>query len=253
MLPQLLSEPTYSLFESLRTVFGYSWHLALLFYSPRNKYSKGGILPPHAFLYMCAASIWATNLRFLDRDIKRISFEDIRHPSLKVNDRLHDRREDLIRLKAALLETNRHVPPNLDEFLERFPHLTNKTEARWFSPIIHLQETLEEAEKLEVFLMDTFQLLMSSMSVLDSRTSIEQAQRGQQLTQLAFVYIPLSFITGVFGMNVKEINGSPLSIWVTVMALLVALALTAIVSWLYGLYDRRSRRQRVKDPSSEPE
>lgn len=119
VLPQLLSEPTYSLFESLRTVFGYSWHLALLFYSPRNKYSKGGILPPHAFLYMCAASIWATNLRFLDRDIKRISFEDIRHPSLKVNDRLHDRREDLIRLKAALLETNRHVPPNLDEFLER--------------------------------------------------------------------------------------------------------------------------------------
>lgn len=35
------------------------------------------------------------------------------------------------------------------------------------------------------------------------------AIRGQRLTRLAFLYIPMSFVTGVFGMNVMEINGSP--------------------------------------------
>lgn len=74
--------------------------------------------------------------------------------------------------------------------------------------------------------MDSFNLLMSSMSVLEARRSIEQAERAQRLTLLAFIYFPLSFVTGVFGMNVKEINGSPLSLSVFFAVLAIATALT---------------------------
>jgi len=37
----------------------------------------------------------------------------------------------------------------------------------------------------------------------------------------AFLYVPFSFVTGIFGMNMKEINGSPLPMWVPVAAFLV--------------------------------
>jgi hypothetical protein len=69
---------------------------------------------------------------------------------------------------------------------------------------------------LEKFLRDSFALPMSSISVMEAGSINEQAQQGQMITRLTFLYVPLSFVTGIFGMNVKEINGSPLPIWVPV-------------------------------------
>lgn len=77
--------------------------------------------------------------------------------------------------------------------------------------------------------MDSFHLLVSSTSVLNAETEMEQANRSQRLTQLAFLYVSLSFVTGIFGMNVKEINGSRLSGWVAVVALAVTAGCTAAV------------------------
>jgi len=47
-----------------------------------------------------------------------------------------------------------------------------------------------------------FQALMSTLSILESQRAIAQAQSISKLTQLAFFFIPLSFIATVFGMNV---------------------------------------------------
>ena len=96
-----------------------------------------------------------------------------------------------------------------------------------------MQATFDEAETTEKFLMDTYQLLMSSISVLDSQTSIDQARRAQTLTQLALIYVPFSFVTSIFGMNVKEINGSPLPMWVPVAAFLVVSACTLGILFLW--------------------
>jgi Mg2+ and Co2+ transporter CorA len=41
----------------------------------------------------------------------------------------------------------------------------------------------------------------------------------------------LSFVTGIFGMNVAEINGSPLSVWVAVVSLVIIIAGTAAIFW----------------------
>jgi Mg2+ and Co2+ transporter CorA len=53
------------------------------------------------------------------------------------------------------------------------------------------------------------------------------------LTRLAFLYVPLSFVTGIFGMNVREIDGSPLPIWVCVAALAVTgtCKLATLATW----------------------
>lgn len=86
-----------------------------------------------------------------------------------------------------------------------------------------------DAQKLEGFLMETFQLLMSTITVLDAQAGIEHAKRSARLTQLATIYVLLSFVTGIFGMNVKEINGSALPLWVSAVALVVVAVLTALI------------------------
>lgn len=77
--------------------------------------------------------------------------------------------------------------------------------------------------------METVQLLMSSISVVDAEMSIHQAESAKKLTLLAFFFIPGSFVTGLFGMNVAEINGSPLPAWVSLVTLLAVLAVTVLL------------------------
>jgi Mg2+ and Co2+ transporter CorA len=73
--------------------------------------------------------------------------------------------------------------------------------------------------------------LLSTMSILESQKSIEQSEQVNKLTRLAFVYIPLSFISSVFGMNVKEIQANP-SIWVFFATAIAFTFLSiCVVSW----------------------
>lgn len=57
-------------------------------------------------------------------------------------------------------------------------------------------------------------LEMNMISILDSKKSIEQAQRIQMLTFLAYLFIPLTFTCSIFSMNVYELNGTKSPIWV---------------------------------------
>lgn len=45
-------------------------------------------------------------------------------------------------------------------------------------------------------------LLTSNMGLLDSRRSIDEAHAVSRLTELAFVFVPLSFATSIFGMQI---------------------------------------------------
>ena len=47
----------------------------------------------------------------------------------------------------------------------------------------------------------TFQALMGTMSILESQKAINEAEEVTKLTQLAFFFIPLTFVAGIFGMN----------------------------------------------------
>ena len=56
-----------------------------------------------------------------------------------------------------------------------------------------------------------------------------QAVRTAKLTQLAFIYIPLSFVTSIFGMNVRELSDPVPPIWVCVVTLVIVAAATAAI------------------------
>ncbi|KAK0346641.1 hypothetical protein LTR59_002566 [Friedmanniomyces endolithicus] len=184
-------------------------------------------LPVLPFLYLLSNSIWISNLRHLDSEIKHASYVEIRNPDQKINDRLHDLRGDLADFRARVAGTNTYTPSVLADYYDDFPMILNRHHQSFYSPAENHQVMLDQAAKLESLLMDTFQILMSSLNVRDSQISIEQARRGTLVAYLAFFYVPFAFVTGVFGMNIKEINGSPLSIWVCIVTLAVTIALTA--------------------------
>jgi hypothetical protein len=228
--------------QSLGNVFSHQWHSRILF-SPDIPNSMALSAP--AMLYLISASLWDSNLRFLDNDIKQISFRDLRKPSVQVNAKLHDRREDLYLLKGFVQDTRRYMSPDVVEWYEsNFAPLQKLNLV--VSPAVTFERLIGEADKLSDFLMDSFQLLMSTMSTLDAQTSLEQAARGARLTWLAFIYAPLSFVTGIYGMNVKEINDSPLSVWVTAVTLFILAVSTGALLVMYDSYPKLKKKIQLR-------
>ncbi|KAF2733472.1 hypothetical protein EJ04DRAFT_565134 [Polyplosphaeria fusca] len=248
LLPQLFAQPEYSLLEIFKSVFRHSWHFEYLL-----PYANGAI-PPHALLYMLVSSTWESNLRFLDARIKSISFRDLRDPKDSTNGDLHDCREDLDALRTAIIETLNWVPVNLFEYYDLWPKFCPLSSMR--HPIRNLERILKDADILQSFLMDTFQLLMSSISVRDSKLSIEQAQlsneqallsaeqakRSAWLTQLATLYLPLSVLTGIFGMNLKEINDAHVPFWWSLVVFAILLVCTGVAFFGLRASERRTQR-----------
>lgn len=226
LLPQLFHQARNSLFDSLKAFLQHGWHFALLFRAE-------GAIPDEPFLYLLSNSLWISNLDYLTKDIHRISFEEVRNPSLKINNALHDRRENLAFMKASLTETIKYMPTAAVEYFHKHVYFLDSAAIRWNSatPIESHQRTLDAVVQLDHFLMETFQLLMSSISLRDTQLSIEQSRRATRLTQLAFIYVPLSFVTGLFGMNVQQINATGLPIWVCFVTLAVIIVLTAGILW----------------------
>ena len=83
------------------------------------------------------------------------------------------------------------------------------------------------------------QLRASLLSIEESKRGIEQSKQVGRLTQLAFVFIPLTFVTGVFGMNITQLGGkAPLwKFWVTagtISGIAFIIGLMTIWSELWG-------------------
>ncbi|KAL8994119.1 MAG: hypothetical protein Q9169_005832 [Polycauliona sp. 2 TL-2023] len=239
LLPQLFSQTNYRLLSSFQSFFQHGWHFRALFQNIT------GVLPEHALLHLLVSSIWETNLRFLSSNIKRISFRDLRNPKDNTNDELHDCREDIESLKSSIAETLKWTPVHLQDFFMRLPVHQVDCWSPTLPPSQALRATLDEAEKLQTFLMDTFQLLMSSISVRDSKRSMQQAQQQSWLTQLASLYLPLSVLTGIFGMNLKEINGSYVPFWWALAVLVILFVCTAGIYFLLKHLKRLQERREV--------
>jgi len=68
------------------------------------------------------------------------------------------------------------------------------------------EEVLERADALVRVYADGMEDIRNSAMLLESRKAIEQARGVARLTLLAFFFIPLSFTTSFFGMNLRELT-----------------------------------------------
>lgn len=70
------------------------------------------------------------------------------------------------------------------------------------------------------------------MALKESKKSIQQADSVRRITQLAFFFIPLTFKTSVFGMNLQELGTGNVKFWVFVV---VAITISLIVFTVLAL------------------
>jgi len=111
------------------------------------------------------------------------------------------------------------------------------------------EHLLNRAKVLHQRTNESITVLMSSISISESQKGINQQERLGKLTFLAFIFVPLSFTTSFFGMNLKELqNGNHLlSIWVWVV--LSAGVFTGAIALFYLDLETPARRlwQKLKE------
>ncbi|KAJ5259235.1 hypothetical protein N7478_012216 [Penicillium angulare] len=79
--------------------------------------------------------------------------------------------------------------------------------------------------------------MLGMLAISESRRASGQAVQSQNLQILAFVFIPISTVASVFGMNTLEVNESKPKMWQFAVAAIGSKILAALIAWLYHYHD----------------
>lgn len=133
----------------------------------------------------------------------------------------HDGLSDLSTIKEILyqhLNSNRRIVDFVKQALQhrKWPRAQEERIRQANNTIKEMFEDLcRHAEIMYERCQGGITVLMNSMTIVEAERSIQQAEKISKLTFLAFIFVPLSFTTSFFGMNVIELGSSQgLSIWV---------------------------------------
>ncbi|KAM7203472.1 hypothetical protein V8F20_004066 [Naviculisporaceae sp. PSN 640] len=98
---------------------------------------------------------------------------------------------------------------------------------------IDFQDLLRRAEQHKIEIQQRVVTIAAVRSITESSKAIEQSDAIGALTAVATFFIPLSFVSSLFGMNVKEISAESTPIW---MFFAIAVALTSISLLVLGYW-----------------
>ncbi|KAB5578903.1 hypothetical protein GE09DRAFT_1215039 [Coniochaeta sp. 2T2.1] len=70
------------------------------------------------------------------------------------------------------------------------------------------------------------QSLRAEMSLLESKRGIEEAESVSRLTELAFIFIPVTFVASLFSMQIKELADEPVPAYAFVIAAVIAVTVS---------------------------
>lgn len=73
-------------------------------------------------------------------------------------------------------------------------------------------------------------ILTAAAALNESKKQIDLATQVTKLTVLATVFLPLSFVTGLFGMNFVELEGLSIYVW-AVVTIAIGLVTLAVYGW----------------------
>ncbi|KAJ4369381.1 hypothetical protein N0V86_009213 [Didymella sp. IMI 355093] len=135
-------------------------------------------------------------------DIIRVSLQGIREGTLD---------EDLMQKRVGfwrgLLHSLNFNLEELEQRLRAFVHFAYETEHH-STPSQTLAKDTRQILRACMELIDrSSRSLLAEMQIVDSRRSIAEAESVSKLTELAFVFIPLSFVASLFSMQVHELDG----------------------------------------------
>jgi hypothetical protein len=91
---------------------------------------------------------------------------------------------------------------------------------------------LAQAREDEAYMKDRLSVNVGTLSLIESRNSINQSRSTGRVTFLAFIFLPLSLVTSFFGMNIQELTGNGSSVNAFCAA---AVCTTAFTIFLWAL------------------
>ncbi len=107
--------------------------------------------------------------------------------------------------------------------------------------VTELENSSLQSAKTKDLLEKHMQRQVASLSLVESRKSIQMTNSVTLLTRLAFVFIPLSFSTSLFGINVRELGTGTVSISAFVGTAIAVTGSTFLVWWFAGYLTDRMR------------
>jgi hypothetical protein len=172
--------------------------------------------------YRLVMSSWKDGIRFLKGEITYFWEQAINGPDVR----------DFVRLK----DSKRYAQMLYQDLGAWIVNMEGLLAPRFDSggarAMNELKDLLDQILAFKQEIGDTFQLLMGAIAIKDSdiqkklaQESKLQARRATALTALAAICLPLSLTTGVFGMNIVEIEEGKPKYWAALavaMGLLVA-------------------------------
>ena len=75
-----------------------------------------------------------------------------------------------------------------------------------------LKDNLKHLTELQQRTSRSYKSLMANMSIVESKRGIAEAESVTKLTELAFLFIPLTFSASIFSMQVRELDATRVSI-----------------------------------------
>lgn len=132
----------------------------------------------------------------------------------------------LSRLQTELPEIH-HSMKSFADFL-RHRNLLGEDEDMSF-----FDSTLMQLEDLIVRTQQSYDILRADMAVLENKRGIAQAEGVGKLTELGFLFLPISCVAALFSMQVKELQGG-----VELSSFLIAAAITVVLAYFARLFVR---------------
>ncbi|KAJ5504912.1 Mg2+ transporter protein CorA-like/Zinc transport protein ZntB [Penicillium fimorum] len=160
---------------------------------------------------------------------------------IKMEDRLSLWRQIINRAQRELPELRYSMEPFI-KFLIKLHPLSSPREATvmGLEAMQDIHELWKNMDHIIVRLQRTSASLTSNMGLLESRRSIDEAHAVARLTELAFIFVPMSFAASVFGMQIEPFaNPVPISNFFVVAVVVTSFAylmrMTMRSHWLTAL------------------
>ena len=180
-------------------------------------------------------------------DIIRKSLQRIREGTLD---------EDLMQKRVSfwrgLLHSLNFNLEELEQKLRGFVHFAYESEAKTTHSHTLVEDTRQTLRACMELIDRSSRSLLAEMQIVDSRRSIAEAESVSKLTELAFVFIPLSFVASLFSMQVHELDGGvPLYTFalVAIGFVLIAYAVRLSIRSSRLIEQKNKMIQRMRDES----
>ncbi|KAA8649325.1 uncharacterized protein ATNIH1004_005226 [Aspergillus tanneri] len=181
----------------------------------------------------------STLLRVLNQILSDMELDIL--DDTKMEDRLALWRQLISKAERELLELKTSIMSFLAFSGITHPADTSPETADNIPDIIrNVSDLFEEIHRMLARLRRASSSLTSNMGLLDSRRSIDEPRAVTRLTELVFIFIPLSFSSSVFGMQIEPFKDSA-PLWnffvvaITVTTFAYLMRLTIRSQWLGNL------------------